>query len=110
MTTLTTKLLAVALAVLLLVGLWGYVHHTGVIAERDRVAKASAKEYQELTVKYDTINKEYTTLRAKKSAKRQEAVAREDKIIHENPSYYSGDCFDATGLQHIQESQASAAK
>lgn len=110
MTTLGTKLLSIVVVILIAIGILGYVHHTGVKAERDRVAQEAAEKYKELSEKYDIINSKYVTLRAQKSVKRQEAVAMEDKIINENPNYYAGDCFDAVGLQHIQDSQSANPK
>jgi len=110
MKTVTSKILAFVVVVLITGGILGYVHYRGVISERDRNEKAAAEQYRELTVKYNTVNTKYTTLRAKKSEKRQDDIIREDKIINENRDYYAGDCFDSIGLQHIQKSQAPAAK
>lgn len=110
MTTIGTKLLSIVVVILIALGILGYVHHTGVQAERDRAAKAAAEKYEALSEQYDKINSKYVALRMQKSAKRQEAVAREDKIINENRDYYAGDCFDAVGLQHIQDSQSANSK
>lgn len=110
MKTVTSKVLAGVVVVLIVGFILGWVHYRGVISERDRNEQAAAKQYQKLTVKYNTVNTKYTTLRAKKSEKRQDDVIREDKIINENHDYYAGDCFDAIGLQHIQQAQSATAK
>lgn len=88
----------------------GYIRWDAVQEGRTEIALQQAEEYRKLSEKYSTLNTKYSKLKSAKEVKRQGQVAREDKLINENREYYAGDCFDAAGLQHIQEAQSTSAK
>lgn len=103
-------ILKIVIVVLLLGGGLAYIRYDAVQDERAKVEAQAAKDYQALNDKYNAISEQYNTLKAAKETKRQEQVVREDKIVYENREYYAGDCFDAVGLQHIQNAQRTDTK
>ena len=88
----------------------GYIRYVAVQEELTKIALEEATKYRELNDKYSALSTKYNTLKAAKEVVRQKVVVREDKLINENREYYAGDCFDAAGLQHIQEAQSTSAK
>lgn len=103
-------IIGILLLVLFLGGAVGYIRWDAVQEERTEIALQQAEEYRRLNDKYNDLSTKYNKLKAAKEVKRQGQVVREDKLIYENREYYAGDCFDAAGLQHIQEAQSTSAK
>lgn len=88
------------ISTLLALLLGGYIHYTATKEHTQQL-----EDYKELNGKYDSISAQFQTLKAKKEQVRTIEVIKEDRIINENGDYYSIECFDSIGLQHIQESQ-----
>lgn len=102
-------IVGLVLLTLLGFGMVGYARYDAVEKERTKKELEAAEQYRELNEKYNTVSEQYTELKAKREVKRQAQVVKEDRIINENREYYAGDCFDAGGLQHIQEAQSASA-
>ena len=95
------------LIVLMLLGGGGaYIKYSAIQEERTQVELQARRDYQALNTKYVAISAKYNVLKASKEAARASNVVKEDRIINENQTYYADECFDAIGLQHIQESQS----
>ena len=105
------KDLAIGVLIILFVlgGGGAYIKYKAIKDERARVELQAYKDYQALNTKYLSISAKYVALKASKAIQRQDNAVKEDRIINENKDYYSAECFDAIGLQHIQESQRTAA-
>ena len=97
--------IGVLIVLFILCGGGAYIKYNAIKDERAKVELQAHRDYQALNTKYVSISAKYVALKASKAAQRQDNVVKEDRIINANKDYYAADCFDAIGLQHIQESQ-----
>lgn len=101
------RILVPLLATLAVACLVAYNRFDAARNERQRIEAKAAVEYRELAEKYAEVSEKYNKLRAAKVVVRQVQVVREDKIVNENRDFYSGECLDAAGLQHVQQAQSA---
>lgn len=91
------KSLELIVAALLVVGAWFYAGHKAVSDYKAEQEVVQARATAEQQARYDTLAKEYETLKLKRSESARTITKEVERII-EKPSY-DGDCLDSDGLQ-----------